>query len=85
VTNGAFILRPIRLLDLSEYLFPGQDYLQRRYGSKRSGTAVKHFWLALWQYGRVTIDTIRFTWERYWRLRRLKYSTSLFNRLEVEA
>jgi hypothetical protein len=85
VTNGAFILRPIRLLDLSEYLFPGQDYLQRRYGSKRSGTAVKPFWLALWQYGRVAIDTIRFTWERYWRLRRLKYSTSLFNRLEVEA
>ncbi|MCB9430680.1 MAG: nucleotidyltransferase family protein [Ardenticatenaceae bacterium] len=85
ITNGAFILRPIRLLDLSEYLFPGRDYLQRRYGAGGAATAVRHFLRALWQYGRVGIDTVYFTWERYWRLRRLNYSTSLFNRLEVEA
>lgn len=85
VTNGAFILRPIRLLDLSEYLFPGRDFLQRKYGSKGMGTAVKHTLRALGQYGRVALDTAYFTWERYRRLRRQNYSTSLFNRLEVEA
>ncbi|MCB8946205.1 MAG: nucleotidyltransferase family protein [Ardenticatenaceae bacterium] len=84
ITNGAFILRPIRLLDLSEYLFPGKDFLQRRYGSGSGATAVKHGLRALGQYSLVAVDTFRFTWERYWRLRRLKYSTSLFNRLEVE-
>lgn len=85
VTNGAFILRPIRLLDLITYLFPGQDYFQRRYNATGAGTALKHGLGALWQYGRVVKDTLYFTWERYWRLRQLKYSTSLFNRLEVEA
>lgn len=84
VTNGAFILRPIRLLDLSTYLFPGRDFFRRRYGSTGIGTATKHFLGALWRYGQVAKDTVYFTWERYWRLRRMKYSTSLFNRLEVE-
>ena len=84
VTNGAFILRPIRLLDLLDYFFPGRDYLQRKYQSSGGITAVSHSFRALIQYGRVGIDTIYFTWERYWRLRRLKQSTSLFNRLEVE-
>lgn len=84
ITNGAFILRPIRLLDLSDYFFPGRDFLRRRYGSSHAGTAVKHVGYALGQYGRLSLDTLLFTWERYWRLRRLQYSTSLFNRLEVE-
>ncbi len=84
VTNGAFILRPIRLLDLLEYCFPGRDYLRRAYGSGSVLQGIRHFFRAMGQYGRITIDTFYFTWERYWRLRRQKYSTSLFNRLEVE-
>ncbi|MFZ1395949.1 MAG: nucleotidyltransferase family protein [Candidatus Promineifilaceae bacterium] len=85
ITNGAFILRPIRLLDLLEYCFPGRDYLQRRYGSGTVWRGVGHFLRALGQYGRIAIDTVYFTWERYWRLRRQNFSTSLFNRLEVDA
>jgi hypothetical protein len=85
VTNGAFILRPIRLLDLVEYLLPGRDYLQRQYGGQSVETAAKHFLRGMGRYARLAVDTIGFMWERYWRLRRLKYSTSLFNRLEVEA
>ncbi len=85
ITNGAFILRPIRLLDLLEYCFPGRDYLQRKYGSGSIWRGVYHFLRAMGQYGRITLDTFYFTWERYWRLRRQNYSTSLFNRLEVDA
>ncbi|MBK8901515.1 MAG: nucleotidyltransferase family protein [Anaerolineaceae bacterium] len=85
ITNGAFILRPIRLLDLLEYCFPGRDFLRRRYGSGSTWRGVYHFFRAMGQYGRITIDTFYFTWERYWRLRRQNYSTSLFNRLEVDA
>jgi hypothetical protein len=84
ITNGAFILRPIRLLDLLEYCFPGRDYLRRQYGSDSILQGVRHFFRALGQYGRITFDTFYFTWERYWRLRRQNESTSLFNRLEVE-
>jgi hypothetical protein len=84
ITNGAFILRPIRLLDLLEYCFPGREYLRRKYGSGSILRGVAHFFKAMGQYGRITIDTFYFTWERYWRLRRQKYSTSLFNRLEVK-
>lgn len=83
ITNGAFIMRPIRLLDLLEYCFPGRDYLRRKYGSGSNLQGVRHFFRAIGQVGRITIDTVYFTWERYWRLRRQKQSTSLFNRLEV--
>lgn len=85
ITNGAFILRPIRLLDLLEYCFPGRDYLRRQYGSGSVWLGAWHFLRSLGQYGRITLDTLYFTWERYWRLRRQNESTSLFNRLEVEA
>ncbi len=85
VTNGAFILRPIRLLDLLDYILPGSDYLQRQYHSASKLTALKHSLHASAQYGSVALDTLYFTWERYWRLRRLQQSTSLFNRLEVES
>lgn len=85
ITNGAFILRPIRLLDLLEYSFPGYDFLQRRYGSGSFWMGVAHFFRSLGQYGRLAVDTLFFTWERFWRLRRQQKSTSLFNRLEVEA
>ena len=84
VTNGAFILRPIRLLDLTTYCFPGWAYLQRRYGSSSLLTGVGHFFRAMGQYARVGFDTVYYAWERHRRLKAINYSTSLFNRLEVE-
>ena len=83
-TNGAFILRPIRILDTASYFFPGPDYRQRRYGNASAATGVRHFLKATGQYGRLGVDTIYYTWERYRRLKRLNLSASLFNRLEVE-
>jgi hypothetical protein len=84
VTNGAFILRPIRVLDLFAYCFPGQDYLRRRYGRSSLVTAATHLLRATGQYARMGVDTVYFTWDRYRRLKALKMSTSLFNRLETE-
>jgi hypothetical protein len=84
ITNGAFILRPIRILDLSAYFFPPTDFLIRKYGSASTRNAVKHLLRALAQYSRLSVDTVFFTWERYRRLRALQQSASLFNRLEVD-
>jgi hypothetical protein len=84
ITNGAFILRPIRLLDLSSYFAPGADYLQRRYGAVSVGVAARHFVRAAVAYTRVGMDTAYYTWERYRRLKALQQSASLFNRLETE-
>jgi hypothetical protein len=84
VTNGAFILRPIRALDLLSYCFPGRDYLQRRYGRSSPTTRVGHSLRAVGQYARLGADTLYFTWDRYRRLKALKMSASLFNRLETE-
>ena len=84
VTNGAFILRPIRMLDFTTYCFPGQDYLRRRYGKATLLHGVGHFVKAIAQYVRVGVDTVYFAWERHRRLKAIQYSTSLFNRLEPE-
>lgn len=84
ITNGAFILRPIRILDTAAYVFPDGDYLRRRYGDASPLTAGKHFFRALAEYGRLGVDTVYYTWERYRRLKAMNYSTSLFNRLEVD-
>lgn len=84
VTNGAFILRPIRILDLTTYCFPGRDYLRRRYGKTSLLTGAGHFVRAMGQYVRLGVDTVYFAWERHRRLKAIQYSTSLFNRLEPE-
>lgn len=81
ITNGAFILRPIRLLEIGGYCFPGSDFLQRRYGSDSAMTTVFHLIRAVGQYARAGVDTLYFTVERYRRLKALRQSTSLFNRL----
>jgi hypothetical protein len=82
VTNGAFILRPIRALDLGAYLLPGRDYLQRRYGGASLAAAAGHSFRTIGQYARLAFDTLYFTWDRHRRLKSLGRSTSLFNRLE---
>lgn len=84
-TNGAFILRPIRALDLASYAFPGQAYLTRAYGRAGAATAAGHAAKAAGQYARLGIDTLYFTVERYRRLKKLNQSASLFNRLEVDS
>lgn len=83
VTNGAFILRPIRALDLAGYTFPGRNFLRRRYGNDSLGTAAAHSARAVGQYARLGADTVYYTWERYRRLKSLNQSVSLFNRLET--
>jgi len=85
VTNGAFILRPIRALDLAGYVFPGRDFLRRRYGRNSLNTAAAHAARAGGQYARLGIDTVYYAWERYRRLKALNQSASLFNRLDTGA
>lgn len=84
-TNGAFILRPIRILDTLAYFFPDADFRRRQYGDDSVAVAVRHFFSAAGRYGRLILDTFYYTWERYRRLKRLRQSASLFNRLEVDA
>jgi hypothetical protein len=82
-SNGAFILRPIRLLETLSYFFPPADFLRRRYGKANLLTKIGHFFVALVQTLRFGWDTFYFGVERYFRLKRLGKSASLFNKLET--
>ncbi len=84
VTNGAFILRPIRIIESARYFFPHKDFMFRRYGRHDAGTMLVHFVRAVLQFSRFGIDSIYFALERYRRLKKIGYSTSLFNRLEPD-
>jgi hypothetical protein len=81
--NGAFILRPIRLLETIVYFLPSSNFLQRRYGQTNLFTRIRHFLLACRQMLRFGWDTFYFGMERYFRLRRQGKSASLFNKLET--
>jgi hypothetical protein len=82
ITNGAFILRPIRLLESAAYFLPPVEYLQRAYGQCGLLSRVGHLWQATGKFTRFGWDSIYFAIERYRRLKRLGYSASLFNRLD---
>jgi len=82
--NGAFILRPIRILETAPYFFPDDDYLHRKYGRDSIGRRIKHFMQAVGQFARFGWDSLYFAWERFWRLKRIGFSTSISNRLNVE-
>jgi hypothetical protein len=82
-SNGAFILRPIRLLETISYFFPHADFLHRRYGKASFTTRTGHLFTALFQTLRFGWDTFYFGMERYFRLKRLGKSASLSNRLET--
>jgi hypothetical protein len=84
VTNGAFILRPIRLLESAAYFFPPGDYFRRLYGHSTFVLRTGHFFKALYRFARFAMDSVYFSIERYFRLKKIGYSTSLFNRLETE-
>jgi hypothetical protein len=70
--KAGLVFRPIRLLDLVRYLFPGADYLARRYGSATWSVVVAHLGRALGQHGRIAADTLYYTWRRNRRLRQLE-------------
>ncbi len=82
-SNGAFILRPIRLLETLTYFFPTSDFLQRHYAKADFATRLRHFFIALLQTLRFGWDTFYFGMERYFRLKRQGKSASLFNKLET--
>jgi hypothetical protein len=82
-SNGAFILRPIRLLETLNYFLPPADFLQRCYGKANSFTRAKHFFRAFGLTLRFGWDTFYFGMERYFRLKRQGKSASLFNKLET--
>jgi hypothetical protein len=83
-SNGAFILRPIRILETLSYFFPPVDFLKRRYEKVSFMTRASHFLTALLQTIRFGWDTIYFGLERYFRLKRQGKSASLFNKLETD-
>jgi len=83
-SNGAFILRPIRLLETASYFFPPADFLERKYGRSNILCRVGHLILAGWQTTRFAFDTVYFGVERYLRLKRLGKKTSLFNKLDTD-
>ena len=81
--NGAFILRPVRALETISYLFPPADFLRRCYRHTDFIVRIRHILLALTQTLRLAWDTFYFGLERYFRLKRLGQSASLFNKLET--
>jgi hypothetical protein len=83
-SNGAFILRPVRMLETASYFFPPADFLIRHYGRATPGRRVLHLVRAMGQTLRFGWDTVYFGMERYFRLKRMGKSTSLFNRLETD-
>lgn len=83
-SNGAFILRPVRLLETVSYFFPPADFLQRHYQKTNIFIRLYHLIKAFLQTLRFGWDTFYFGMERYFRLKRLGKSASLFNRLETD-
>lgn len=81
--NGAFILRPIRILETLSYFLPPSDFLHRRYGNGDFSIKIRHLVIASVQTLRFGWDTFYFGLERYLRLKRQGRSASLFNRLET--
>jgi len=81
--NGAFILRPVRMLETISYFLPPADFLRRRYRRTNFITRISHMLISLTQTLRFGWDTLYFGLERYFRLKRLGKSASLFNRLET--
>jgi len=84
ITNGAFILRPIRLLESAPYFLPPAEYLDRRYGQSGPACRIGHLLRAIREFAVFGWDSVFFALERHRRLKRIGFSTSLFNRLETE-
>jgi len=83
-SNGAFILRPVRLMETASYFFPPTDFIRRRYRKTNLFARIYHFFKAFWQTLSFIRDTLYFGMERYFRLKRMGKKTSLFNTLETD-
>ena len=83
VPNGAFILRPVKLVDTWDYLFPESRGLERIYGRSSVTTRIRHFVISTFKMIRFGLDSIRFGVERYRRLKAQDLETSLSTRLET--
>ena len=83
-SNGAFILRPVRLLETASYFFPPADFLTRRYSKANVAIRIYHLFKAFLQTLRFSWDTLYFGMERYFRLKRQGKKTSIFNTLETD-
>ncbi len=82
--NGAFILRPIRLLETTRPTScPPRISCSAVMDRANLFTRIRHFLLACRQMLRFGWDTFYFGMERYFRLRRQGKSASLFNKLET--
>jgi hypothetical protein len=81
--NGAFILRPVRLLETASYFFPPGEFLARRHGRDSLANRILQLLLATWHTLRFAWDSFYFGLERYVRLKRLGKSASLSNKLET--
>lgn len=83
--EGAFIMRPIRMLDLAAYCFPKSDFLRRRYGDGSRLTASKHILKALVQYVRIGVDGLFFAWKRFISRKKQQSVSGLPHQLEAES
>ncbi len=60
----SIVFRPIRLLDFVSYLFPGDDYLRRRYDRATVVNRLRHLLLTAGRYLRIAGDTVYYTIKR---------------------
>ncbi len=60
IPNGAFILRPVRLLETASYFFPPADFLSRKYKHSNIIIRIRHLFKALSQAMRFGIGYILF-------------------------
>lgn len=70
MTNDAFILRPIRLLDTITYFFPDEDYLRRRYGGAKWTTRLAHIGRAFVDYAVLGVESLYYSCKRWRRIAR---------------
>ena len=62
--NQALVLRPVRLLDLSSFLLPSAEYLERRYGFSSIVQLARHTGGVLVSACRFVLDTVYYTLKR---------------------
>ncbi|HET6443937.1 MAG TPA: nucleotidyltransferase family protein [candidate division Zixibacteria bacterium] len=71
--NSSIVFRPIRLLDLIHFMFPGGNYLERRYGGASLFIRATHLIKTAGRYMLVGWDTLYFSLKRkieVWKLDR---------------
>jgi len=75
--DHGFILRPIRLLDLWHYVWPNNDYLQRRYGKTHLFCRLSHTAKAGLGYAQTALESLYYYAEWIWRIKIKRNETGL--------